>query len=244
MNIVGVIPARYASTRFPGKPLKLIAGKSLITHVIEGAKLCSHLSKLIVATDHEAIAAEAKKSGVEVAMTDPHLPSGSDRVWAAVKNVDCDVVLNIQGDEPLIYGKPLDQLCEVFQDRSVSMATLAKPFQNHEDFLSPNIAKIVLDSQSNALYFSRLPIPHTRNNPRDFGYACVKHIGLYGYTKSFLEKFCATPPIPLENAEALEQLRALWMGWKIKVILTDFESWGVDTPEDVLKVESIMSRKK
>ncbi len=244
LKVIGVIPSRFASTRFPGKPLKLIAGKALITHVIEGAKQCKKLSEIIVATDHEEIAALARKSGVEVVMTDPDLPSGSDRVWAAVQNKDFDVVLNIQGDEPLIYGEPLDSLADAFQDASVQMATLAKPFQNHEDFLSQNIAKIVLTRDHNAMYFSRLPIPHTRNTPGEAGgYACVKHIGLYGYRKAFLKTFCAQAPTAIENGEALEQLRALWMGQPIRVILTKFESWGVDTPQDVLKVEEILAKR-
>jgi 3-deoxy-manno-octulosonate cytidylyltransferase (CMP-KDO synthetase) len=197
-----------------------------------------------VATDHEEIAKVAKKSGVDVAMTDSDLPSGSDRVWAAVKDTSCDVVINVQGDEPLIIAEPLDQLCQAFEDKTVSMATLARPFQSEEEFLSPHIAKIVLNKKMDALYFSRLPIPHTRDNPKEVGYACVKHIGLYGYTKEFLKAFCQTPPCAMENAEALEQLRALWMGYTVRVILTNFESWGVDRPEDVLKVEELLSRRK
>lgn len=243
MKIIGVIPARFGSTRFPGKPLKLIAGRPLIAHVIEGAKQCKKLSRLIVATDHEDIAKAARSLEVEVAMTDSNLPSGSDRVWAAAKNVDCDVILNIQGDEPLIYDTPLNQLCEAFKDKTVKMATLAREFPSIEEFQSPQIAKIVVNKNNDALYFSRLPIPHTRESAKEGHFACLKHIGLYGYTKSFLESFCSQKPTEIENAEALEQLRALWMGVPIRVILTNFVSWGVDTPEDVVKVEKMLAQR-
>lgn len=243
MKFLGVIPARFASTRFPGKPLALIAGVPLIGHVIKGALSCKTLSEVIVATDHNEIAKVARSFGAQVVMTDSDLPSGSDRVWAAVKHADCDVVINIQGDEPLISKEPLDLLCNAFKDKTVEMATLGRVIKNEDELKNPNVAKIIINSASKALYFSRLPIPFTRQNWNTHSQGCLKHIGLYAYKKDVLGRFCAQKPIELELAEGLEQLRALWMGIDIQVILTNFESWGVDQPEDVVQIERILNKK-
>jgi 3-deoxy-manno-octulosonate cytidylyltransferase (CMP-KDO synthetase) len=243
MKILGVIPARYGSTRFEGKPLKLVAGKPLLTWVIEGAKRSKLISDIIVATDDDRIKEIAKKSGVGVIMTDPKLPSGSDRVWAAIKNESCDGVINIQGDEPLITGDEVDTLVTGLRSGEYPLVTLARHFKDEAEVLSPSTAKIVVNHKSEAIYFSRLSIPQARLGISQVGIrglACLKHIGLYGYTKEFLKQFCEQAPTNLELAEGLEQLRALWMGAKIKVILTDYESWGVDTPEDVIRVEEII----
>jgi 3-deoxy-manno-octulosonate cytidylyltransferase (CMP-KDO synthetase) len=244
MNIVGVIPARYGSTRFPGKPLKPIAGKPLLQWVIEGAKKAKSLTQVMVATDHPEIQALAKSCGVEVAMTDSDLPSGSDRAWAAVKNIKADVVLNIQGDEPLITGELLDALTQpFFKDNQIEMATLGRKI-NPGDLESKQTAKIVLNERGEALYFSRFPIPYSRIDAPVKEAVCLKHIGIYAFRKNFLERFCSHGPTQLEMAEGLEQLRALYLGARIKVVLVEHESWGVDVPEDVQKIETILKTQR
>jgi len=244
MNIVGVIPARYGSTRFPGKPLKPIAGKPLLQWVIEGAKKAKSLTQVMVATDHPEIQALAKSCGVEVAMTDSDLPSGSDRVWAAIQNIKADVVLNIQGDEPLITGELLDALTQpFFKDDSLEMATLGRKI-NPGDLESKQTAKIVLNERGEALYFSRFPIPYSRIDAPVKEAVCLKHIGIYAFRKNFLERFCSHGPTQLEMAEGLEQLRALYLGARIKVVLVEHESWGVDVPVDVQKIETILKTQR
>lgn len=244
MQVVGVIPARYASTRLPGKPLIKISGKPLLQWVIEGVQTSQKVNEFLVATDHEAIAELAQKCGVEAIMTSSDLPSGSDRVWAAIEDRQVDVALNIQGDEPLISGTLVDALAEPFFDSDeVVMSTLGR-LPSLEDLESQNTAKIVLNHNSEALYFSRFPIPYSRNSIQDSPRGCLKHIGLYGYRKSFLKKFCEQGPVEIERAESLEQLRALYLGAKIKVVQVDHESWGVDTPEDVGKIEQILAEKR
>lgn len=243
MDIIGVIPARFGSTRFPGKPLKLVAGKPLLQWVVEAAKTSKKLTQVWVATDDDRIAELAAKLGVKVAMTDSDLPTGSDRVWQAVKNTSVEIVVNIQGDEPLLKGELLDALVQpLIDDRQLEMATLGRPL-TEEALLSQNTAKIVLNSRHEAVYFSRWPIPFSRQNfdaEHDFSETVLKHVGLYAYRKSFLEKFCAQKPVDVEILESLEQLRALYLGARIKVVRTDHESWGVDTPEDVAKIESMI----
>jgi 3-deoxy-manno-octulosonate cytidylyltransferase (CMP-KDO synthetase) len=241
LKILGVIPARFASERFPGKPLKLIAGKPLLQWVIEGAKTSKSLSQVIVATDHEEIAKLAKSCGVEVAMTDPALPSGSDRAWAAAKDKDVDVILNIQGDEPLLTGKLLDQLTAPFATENIEMATLGRKI-TPEDLESRQTAKIVLNKRREAIYFSRYPIPYSRASidAAASGAVCLKHIGLYAFKKSFLQRFCENGPTPLEQFEGLEQLRALYLGARIRVVEVEHDSWGVDVPEDVQKIEKLL----
>lgn len=244
MKVLGVIPSRFGSTRFPGKPLAMVAGQPLLQWVIEGASRCSKLSGLLVATDDPRIADLAGKLGVEAVMTSSDLPSGSDRVWAAIQGHACDVVLNIQGDEPLIGPEPLEALIQVFEDQpSVEMATLGRPM-TEEALNSNTTAKIVLNQNDEALYFSRFAVPYSRGLTSVTHYVCLKHVGIYAYRRAFLQKFCQTPPTELELAEGLEQLRALYLGAKIKVVRTDYESWGVDTPEDVLKVEMKLKGQK
>jgi 3-deoxy-D-manno-octulosonate cytidylyltransferase len=241
MKIIGVIPARYASTRFPGKPLALIAGKPMIQWTIAGAKKSKLLSKVIVATDDERIKAAAEAVGAEVVMTASDLPTGSDRIFAAIKNEACDVVVNIQGDEPLITGELIDSLASVFQkDSSLSMATLGHPI-SEEELQSMNAVKIVMNCKDEALYFSRYPMPYSREKASAVGYeGCLKHIGMYAYTKKFLGEFCEAPPALIEKAESLEQLRALYLGAKIKVVRVAQASLGVDTPEDLQKIEQVL----
>ena len=243
MKAVGVIPARYGSTRFPGKPLALIHGRPMLAWVIDGAKQSRLLSEILVATDDQRIAKLAEQNGVRAVMTESALPSGSDRVWAAIQYMNVDVAVNIQGDEPLLTGELLDRLVEPFaEDRGLNMATLGRELRPG-DLNSPTTAKIVLNHRDEALYFSRLPIPYSRVDAPQAGGVCLKHIGLYAYRKDFLAEFCAEPPVPLEFAEGLEQLRALYLGARIRVIRVEHESWGVDTPDDVKKIEQILRAK-
>lgn len=247
MDVVGVIPARWGSSRFPGKPLAMISGKPLLQWVIEGAGTSKKIKEICVATDDERIADLATRSGARAVMTDSNLPTGTDRVWQAVQEIPADVVINIQGDEPLIEGALLDRLVEPFEmDRSLEMATLGRPL-DLEALQSPNTAKIVLNERNEALYFSRLPIPYSRKSqeslaktePGGFDGA-LKHIGIYAYRRAFLERFCQQEPTRLEGLEGLEQLRALYLGARIKVVQVEHDSWGVDTPEDVQKIESLI----
>ncbi len=243
MKIAAVIPSRFGSTRFPGKPLVRIAGKPLLQWVIEGAKTAKSINDLIVATDHEEIATIAKKAGAQAVMTDPDLPSGSDRVWAAIKERPIDVVLNIQGDEPLVSGDLLDTLtAPFFKDAGLEMATLGRTPQSG-DLESRHTAKIVLNERREAIYFSRFPIPYSRIDAPSSGAVCLKHIGIYAFRKSFLERFCKHGPTPLELAEGLEQLRALYLGARIKVVQVEHDSLGVDVPDDVKKLEALLKGK-
>lgn len=243
MKAIGVIPARYGSTRFPGKPLKKILKKPLLQWVIEGARQSRLLEEIWVATDHPEIELLARQAGARTVMTASDLPTGSDRVYAAIANLAVDVVVNIQGDEPLISGSLLDQLTEpMLADPTLQMATLGRTLKKG-DLNSPNTAKIVINRHSEALYFSRLPIPYSRIDAPPQGAVCLKHIGLYAFRKNFLAEFCAQSPTPLESAEGLEQLRALYLGARIKVVPVEHESWGVDTPEDVAIVEALLSKR-
>ncbi|MGZ3724052.1 MAG: 3-deoxy-manno-octulosonate cytidylyltransferase [Bdellovibrionales bacterium] len=242
MQAIGVIPARFGSTRFPGKPLKKILNKPLLQWVIEGSKTSKLLKEIWVATDHQEIFELAERCGARAVMTPADLPTGSDRVFAASRNSAADVVVNIQGDEPLIRGEMLDQLvAPMLSDATLQMATLGRKLKEG-DLQSQNTAKIVLNKHSEALYFSRFPIPYSRVDAKGQEAVCLKHIGLYAFRKSFLAEFCAQTPTALELAEGLEQLRALYLGARIKVVEVDFESWGVDTPEDVAKVEALLKR--
>ncbi len=240
-TVLAVIPARYASTRFPGKPLAKILEKEMIAWVIEGTKKAKSLSEVWVATDDERIAQVAKKYGAQVAMTDPQLPSGSDRIWAAIQNIDCDIIVNIQGDEPLVSAVQIDALvAPLLADSTLEMSTLAHQISEME-LQSKNAVKVVVDQQGDALYFSRLPIPHSRDEAQPK--ACLKHIGMYAYQKAFLKRFCAAPQCAIERAESLEQLRALFLGAKIRVVEVQESSLGVDTPEDIVLVESRIGKK-
>ena len=236
-----MIPARWGSTRFPGKPLAMIAGRPLLAWVIDGARTSRKLKEVCVATDDERIAALAEKSGARAIMTDSELPTGTDRIWQAARDIKAGVLLNIQGDEPLIEGRVLDLLIEPFAgDTALEMATLGRALDD-ESLASPNTAKIVLNHQGNALYFSRHPIPYSREKAKGAEPSvALKHIGIYAYRRDFLERFCKAGPTPLEQREGLEQLRALYLGARIRVVRVEHDSWGVDTPADVQKIEQIM----
>jgi 3-deoxy-manno-octulosonate cytidylyltransferase (CMP-KDO synthetase) len=246
MDAVGVIPARWGSTRFPGKPLALIAGKPLLQWVIEGAKTSKKLREICVATDDARIAELAEDCGARAVMTESDLPTGTDRVWQAVQDVSGEVVVNIQGDEPLIEGALLDRLVAPFEtDPGLDMATLGRAL-DHEALHSPNTAKIILNHRDEALYFSRFPIPYSRNQATDGAVidGALKHIGIYAYRRGLLQRFCEHQPVAIERGESLEQLRALYLGAKIKVVRVEHDSWGVDTPGDVEKIENILNKRR
>ena len=240
MKAIGVIPARWGSTRFPGKPLVPIAGKPLLQWVIEGSRKSRKLSEIIVATDDARIADLAKACGVRAVMTDSELPTGTDRVWQAVREIDADVVVNIQGDEPLIDADLLDRLVAPFEtDAGIEMATLGRTL-DEEALISVNTAKIAVNIRDEAIYFSRFPIPYSRVKEGASIDGALKHIGIYAYRRPFLERFCAQAPTLLETHEGLEQLRALYLGARIKVIRVENDSWGVDVPDDVEKIEKLL----
>jgi 3-deoxy-manno-octulosonate cytidylyltransferase (CMP-KDO synthetase) len=215
----------------------------MIQWVVEGALKSQRLSEVVVATDHPDIERAAKASGARVVMTESDLPSGTDRIFAATKDLAFDVVINIQGDEPLVKAEWIDRLCTLFQtEKSLQMATLAHPI-TFEELASLNAVKVVLNKNDEALYFSRFPIPHSRvpatsqNGNATF---CLKHIGMYAYRKEFLKTFCEASIADIEKAESLEQLRALFLGAKIKVLRVKEATPGVDTPEDLLRIEEIL----
>lgn len=240
---MGVIPSRWAATRFPGKPLAMINGKPMLEWVIRGTKESRLLQEVIVATDDSRIAELAEKCGARAVMTDPDLPTGTDRVWQAVRDLDADVVLNIQGDEPLVDGRNLDLLMEPFlADSSLEMGTLACDLVE-ADLDSKNSVKVILKHNGDAIYFSRFPIPYSRLEFSMAPQLALKHIGIYAYRRNFLNQFCSQEPTALEKMESLEQLRALYMGARIRVIPVQQESWGVDIPEDVQMVEKLMANK-
>lgn len=246
-KVLGIIPARWGSTRFPGKPLHPIAGKPLIQHVWDRCMLCHDLDACVVATDDDRIAEAVQSFGGEVAITASDHPSGTDRIAEVAKDRDeYSHVINIQGDEPLISPDLIDQLAKsLIKNPDCEMITAANPMDfGQAEFDDPNIVKVVLDQQANALYFSRSPIPFPRNPPpyhenepdsKNSGsqeaLQILRHKGIYGFTRSFLLKFVSWNPSPLELCEQLEQLRALENGTKISVIITSDDSPGIDTPE-------------
>ncbi len=242
MAVWGVLPARFGSTRFPGKPLAKIQGLELIAWVIRGAKTARLLDKVLVATDDARIAEVAHREGVEAVMTASALPSGSDRIWAAVKGKPVDIILNIQGDEPLVTGGLIDSLVRpMLEDQELEMATLAHSISQAE-LLSEHSVKVVVNHRSEALYFSRYAIPYSRKLCGDNPPGALKHIGMYAYRGSFLRRFCETSPVEIELAESLEQLRALYLGARIKVIPTEQRNWGVDTPGDISIIENLLKK--
>jgi 3-deoxy-manno-octulosonate cytidylyltransferase (CMP-KDO synthetase) len=239
---VGIIPARWGSTRFPGKPLHLIAGRPLLRHVWERCLKARNLEKVIIATDDMRIAEAAFGWGAEVAMTSPKHHSGTDRVAAvAVKAPEFTHVINLQGDEPLIEPKLIDRLVSEFRhDRRLGMITAAHPFANDDEVQSPHQVKVVIGLKSDALYFSRSAIPFHRDSSRSV--QPLRHQGIYGYTRELLLRFVHWKSSPLERAESLEQLRALENGVTIRVVVTRSGSPGVDTPEDAEAVEQQLVR--
>lgn len=248
MITIGVIPARFGSTRFVGKPLSKILGKPMIQWVYEGAKSSRLLNELLVATDDERIKEVVERFGGRAVMTSLEHQSGTDRVAEVANKIDCDVVVNIQGDEPLIEGWMIDKLIGAFEDEKVDMATLAAPLLEPKNFWNPNVAKIVCTVDDFALYFSRSPIPYFRDIPSAqlldrVPTGLLQHVGIYAYRKKFLLEFVKNPPTFLELAEKLEQLRALELGFKIKIIRIDRPLVGVDEEGDIKRVENILRGK-
>lgn len=243
MKVYGIIPSRFGSSRFPGKPLAILAGKPLVAWVVDAVKKATTLDEVIVATDDERIAAAVQQYGGRAVMTPSELPSGTDRIAVAAGDfADDDILVNIQGDEPLIDPKLIDELVAKLKgDERWSMATAVTPIKSTADLAAKTVVKVVLDRDDGAMYFSRAPIPCDRDNEADLASGLyVRHLGIYAYRGAFLRKYVAEKPCAVEMTEKLEQLRALWMGAKIAVVKTDDEGIGVDTPEDAKRVEKIL----
>jgi hypothetical protein len=247
MKFIGLIPARYASTRFPGKPLALLNGKPVIQHVYEQASKV--LDAVYVATDDERIYNKVLAFGGKAVMTSTEHHSGTDRIEEALEKVggDFDVVVNIQGDEPFIAQSQIETLCQCFVDKATQIATLGKPFECIEAAESPNSPKIVVDNRGYALYFSRSIIPFVRGTERQdwlSKYPFLKHLGIYAYRTNVLKEITKLPQSSLELAESLEQLRWLQNGYRIKVGLTDVETVGIDTPDDLQRAEEFIRNRR
>jgi 3-deoxy-manno-octulosonate cytidylyltransferase (CMP-KDO synthetase) len=246
MRILGIIPARYASTRFPAKPLALIAGKPLIQRVVEQCQKAKTLQEVIVATDDERIAEVARKF-CRVEMTRGDHPSGSDRIAEVASRLECDAIVNIQGDEPLIDPAVIDQVASALNDNE--MSTAATGIRSVEDYETPNVVKVVVSASGRALYFSRRTIPFVRDAASRStaeqlaAFPFLKHLGIYGYRREALLRLVKFPVSPLESAEKLEQLRALENGIQIAVVAVDYDSVGVDVPEDVARVEALLKQR-
>ncbi len=247
MRLIGIIPARYASTRFPGKPLVPIAGQPLLQHVVQRCRRAATLAEVIVATDDERIAAVAARF-CRVEMTSPAHPSGTDRIAEVAARCDCDALVNIQGDEPLIDPAVIDQVGRALAD--CEMSTAATPLRDPAEYDNPNVVKVVVSGAGTALYFSRRTIPFLRDAagrsvPEQLAaFPFLKHLGIYGYRRGTLLRLVRFPVSPLEQAEKLEQLRALEHGIVIRVVTVAYESVGVDVPEDVARVEKVLGALK
>ena len=232
----GIIPARFQSSRFPGKPLAFILGKPMIQRVYDGARKAKFLERLIIATDDDRIFDTAKKFGAEVVMTSSSHTSGTERAAEVAKKLDSDLVISIQGDEPLIEPDMIDGLVASLQDSSVPMASLMARVKDLALIKDPHLVKVVVDRDGWALYFSRQPIPSAA---MDFFF---QHIGIYGYQREFLLKFARLGPARMEKCERLEQLRALENGYRIKMIEISHPTLSVDTPQDIIKVERFLRK--
>ena len=245
-KIAGVIPARWASTRLPGKSLVNLCGRPMICHVVERVKMATKLDCVVVATDDQRIIDAIDVDGVTCVMTSVDHSSGTDRVAEAISKLDdIDIVINIQGDEPLINPDLIDMLAEkMLNDSSWDMATAVTPIKSIDELNNPSVVKAVFGADSHALYFSRAPIPFNRDDVEFEKLEVWRHLGIYAYTKDFLEELVKTPPCILETIEKLEQLRALHIGCKMLVVQTEDDGVGVDTPEDVAAVESLMAQSK
>lgn len=247
MKFIGIIPARYASSRFPGKPLAILGGRPVIQRVYE--QVNKLLDNVYVATDDQRIYDCVKNFGGKVVMTKNNHKSGTDRIEEAIEKIggDWDVVVNIQGDEPFIQKEQILSLCECFKDPNTQIATLGKPFTTMDAVTNPNSPKIVLDNQNFAMYFSRSIIPYIRGKQTNEwinSYNYIKHLGIYAYRKDILQEITKLPQSSLEIAESLEQLRWLQNGYKIKVGITEIETVGIDTPDDLVRAEEFLKLQK
>lgn len=242
MRFVAVLPARYGSSRFPGKPLALICGKPMIQRVYETVSSIELINACYVATDDERIYDKVISFGGNAILTG-QFSCGTDRVEWACKDIDCDVVINVQGDEPLIKKEMIELVASAFDDPSVQMATLKKLILNPDEVNNSNVVKVITDCNDNAIYFSRFPLPFVRDKEKQNEIKHYKHIGIYAYKKDFLRKYVTLPKSSLEQAESLEQLRALENGLKIRVLETEFETIGVDTPEQIHQIEELLNGK-
>ena len=238
LEITAIIPARYDSTRFPGKPLANIAGEPMIKHVYQRVEDVKNLDKVIVATDDKRIYDTVESFGGRVEMTSKEHSSGTDRIAEVASSLESDLIINVQGDEPLIEPAMIEQAVDPFYcDDGLVMSTLKKKIESKSEVSDPNVVKVVTDREGYALYFSRSTIPYNQKQANDY----YKHIGLYVYSKDFLLQFSNMKPTSLEKTESLEQLRALQNGYKIKVVETNFNTIGVDRPDDIERVEEIIS---
>jgi 3-deoxy-manno-octulosonate cytidylyltransferase (CMP-KDO synthetase) len=246
VKIIGIIPARFASTRFPGKPLALIAGKTLIQHVVEQCQKAKSLHEVIVATDDTRIW-EVAQDFCRTEMTSPEHPSGTDRLAEVVRGCECDAIVNIQGDEPLIDPTVIDAVANALSANE--MSTAATRIHEAAEYENANVVKVVVNAAGRALYFSRRTIPYLRDAASGSvaeqlaAFPFLKHIGIYGYRRATLLKLVGWPVSPLENAEKLEQLRALENGIAIAVVQVKYDSIGVDLPADVARVEAILNKR-
>jgi len=236
----GVIPARYEASRFPGKPLYPISGKILIQHVVERTRQAKRLEKVIVATDDERIERAVRDFGGEAVLTSPDHPTGTDRIAEVASGLDCDLIVNVQGDEPLMDPKLIDTAVETFGAiPDFRFGSAMTPLESEEDIQNHNIVKVVVGTKNQALYFSRFPIPYRR---RLTTLPVYQHIGFYVYKREFVIEYAGMEPTPLERTESLEQLRALENGIRIDMIETKYKGIGVDSPEDVARIEWELSR--
>jgi len=255
MPVVAIIPARYGSTRFPGKPLATIAGKPMIQHVYESASRAPGLHRVLVATDDLRVLETVKQFGGEAVLTSKRHTSGTDRLAEVAKKIKADWVVNVQGDLPFVRPQTITRtLRPLRRDPSIFMGTARTPIYEKEEWFNPNVVKVVTDAKGFALYFSRAPIPHIRarsgHRQARQSTACLergmiwgyRHVGVYAYRRDFLLKFCRLRPTPLEQTEGLEQLRALAHGYRIRVTDVDEPSVEVDTPEDLQRAESYIKK--
>ncbi|MDI6767613.1 MAG: 3-deoxy-manno-octulosonate cytidylyltransferase [Bacteroidota bacterium] len=249
LNIVAIIPARYASTRLPIKPLVDLWGKPMIQRVYEQTKKSSLVNRVIVATDHGKIVETVKRFGGEAILTSVDCKSGSDRIAHAARDLDdADIIVNVQGDEPLIAPQMIDEtITPLIQDSAIHVSTAVKKITNADDIINPNIVKVVIDKEGFAIYFSRSPIPYLRNGLNvtqwHLKHSYFKHFGLYVFRKEFLLKFSSWGESKLEQIEKLEQLRIIENGYKIKTVITEYDSISVDTEEDAVHVRNVIKLK-
>lgn len=252
-SAVVIVPARYASTRFPGKVLAPLLGRPMLQHVIEGVAGARRIAGVYAAVDDERVARAAEAAGAHVLWTRDDHASGTDRVAEAAAGLEAEVIVNVQGDEPLVRGETVDSLAAALLDREEdSMTTLSEPLESLEDLFDPNVVKVVTGLDGRALYFSRSPLPYRKGTdgamPLDFRdrlgkeelAAYRRHVGLYGYRRETLLALAETPPTPLERSEGLEQLRALETGRSIRVLPSRHRALGVDTPDDLIRAEALM----